>query len=136
MAWEIKKVTLKVIDNNKTVDKLFFFGCPGTVQKVVFVMAVPVMEFQNWGCRRLNVNSNEIQYPSKWNNGKVMEVLTFRIWFLKEMSLQMFLDFLSPNLKLYHHSVSNPFRQSAVSTVHRANLEECSSISIQFILFS
>ena len=23
--------------------------------------------------------SNEIQYPSKWNNGKVMEALTFRV---------------------------------------------------------
>ena len=47
MAWEIKKVALKVIDNNKTVDKLFFLAALEQYKKkVVFVMAIPVMEFQ------------------------------------------------------------------------------------------
>ena len=80
MAWEIKKVTLKVIDNNKTVDKLFFFGCPGTVQKSGVrydntSFGVSKLRMQEIECIQMKFST----YPSKWNNGKVMEVLTFRI---------------------------------------------------------
>ena len=136
MAWEIKKVALKVIDNNKTVDKLFFFGCPGTVQKSGVrydntSFGVSKLRMQEIECIQMKFSILQNGIMAKW----------WKFWlsesdFWKKCPCKDFWIFLSPNLKLYHHSVSNPFRQSAVSTVHRANLEECSSISIQFILFS